>query len=370
MSDTNSPQSSPTASDIEKKLTPRPRKSRVALPGLSTGSTLLNLACTGRPDEGFLPGNYYYLVGDSSSGKSFLSLTCLAEAANHPTFQDYRFIFDNAENGALMNIRKFFGKRVAEKLEPPKGTITKPEYSRTVEDFYYNVDDAFESGTPFLYILDSMDALSSLDEEENFEESKKAREKDKKAPGSFGTSKARVNSSHLRILFNRLRKEGRSILLVISQTRQNIGYGAMFNPKTRGGGQALTFYAAMEIWTSVKGHVKTKAKGRDVEQGIYCSARTKKNRLSGKDRVVEFPILHSSGIDDVGGCIDFLIHWGHWKSTKGVLTAPEFGFTGDYEDLVQKVQNESLESELQRVTGRVWNEIEAESELKRKPRYG
>jgi len=55
---------------------------------LSTGSTLLNLACSGRVNGGFLKGFYYFIVGDSKSGKTFLSLTCLAEASINKDFDD------------------------------------------------------------------------------------------------------------------------------------------------------------------------------------------------------------------------------------------------------------------------------------------
>jgi len=76
---------------------------------------LLNLACTGNPNGGFFKGHYFQIVGDSTSGKTFLSLTCLAEANINKHFEDYRFIFDDGEGGALMDLTKFFGAGVADK---------------------------------------------------------------------------------------------------------------------------------------------------------------------------------------------------------------------------------------------------------------
>ena len=106
--------------DIKKQLQAK-KRTQIISPGdyLSSGSSLLNLACTGDVHKCFLKGHYYHIVGDSQSGKTFLSLTCLAEAARNPAFKDYRFIFDNAEDGALMNIEHFFGKKVKEKNVPP-----------------------------------------------------------------------------------------------------------------------------------------------------------------------------------------------------------------------------------------------------------
>jgi hypothetical protein len=63
------------------------RRSRPTGEGaLSTGSTLLNLACSDRPDAGYFKGAYYYLVGDSQAGKTWLLLSCFAEACRNPQF--------------------------------------------------------------------------------------------------------------------------------------------------------------------------------------------------------------------------------------------------------------------------------------------
>lgn len=337
--------------------------------GLSTGSTLLNLACTDRPDVGLLPGHFYYLVGDSSSGKTWLTMTLFAEASINPLYKDYRFIHDNAEHGALMDLRRYFGDEMADRVEPPKGTCDDPIYSTTVEEFAYRMMDAFDADKPFIYILDSMDALDSEADVDKFEEDRKAFEKGKEASGSYGMAKAKKNSDLLRKIRNRLTKDGKSILVVISQTRANVGFGAQFNPKTRSGGKALTFYAALEIWTSVAGHKKTTYEGKPIEQGIICQARIRKGRVTGKDRTVEFPIYHSSGLDDIGGCIDYLIDWKHWEGTEKMVTAPEFSFKGHKERLIAKIQDECLEGKLRDVVSDVWKKIEEACAVPRKNPY-
>src|SRR2546423_5801296 len=96
-----------TAREILLSKRDRPVFSREG--ALSSGSTLLNLACTDHPDLGFFKGAYYYLVGDSVSGKTWLSLSCFAEACCNDAFHDYRLIFDDVEGGALMDIRRYFG---------------------------------------------------------------------------------------------------------------------------------------------------------------------------------------------------------------------------------------------------------------------
>lgn len=338
--------------------------------GLSTGSTLLNLACSGRPDVGFLIGHFYFLVGDSSSGKTFLTLTSFAEAANRPRFKDYRLIYDNGEDGALMDLKKFFGPKMTSRLEPPAAMTSsgEPVCSTTVEEFYYHLDDALDSGKPVLYALDSMDVLTSEDEREKFAERKEAFRKGKTAPGSYGDGKAKKNSSNLRRCLHKLR-ETESVLLIVNQTRDNLGFGAQFNPKTRSGGRALTFYATLELWSSVKGPIKKRVNGKEHQIGVQCQVRVKKNRITGRDCKVTVPIYWSVGIDDVGGCVDYLIEEGHWKKTKGGVAAPEFDFAGTRDELIALVEEGGLEKELRKTVTSVWKSIEVACRVERKKRY-
>lgn len=335
--------------------------------GLSTGGSLLNLACSDRIGVGLLPGGCYLLVGDSSSGKSVLSMTILAEAALNKHYNNYQFIHDNIENGVLMDIRKFYGRKVEERLMPPKGTREDPTYSTTMESLYFHIDDVLEKG-PAIYIVDSQDALTSDDEVDKFTEMKKAYEKGKEISGSYGTSKAKVNSAMMRKAHNKIRETG-SILIIISQTRENIGFGSQFNPKTRSGGKAFTFYSQLEIWSSIKGHIKTHHKGKEREQGIYCQLHIKKNRLSGKDRKVVIPIYHSVGMDDTGSLVDYLVEEGHWPETKGKISATEFNFAGYREKVIEKIQEHELEAKLKQIVQDVWNGIEEAIKVPRRSRY-
>lgn len=346
--------------DLAAKLTAKEQPPPPPAALLSSGSTLLNLACSGKAEGAFYPGHVYLLVGDSNSGKSFTSMTCMAEAANHPNFENYRLILDNPENSVKMDVARFFGAKMAAKLE----TL----YSGTVEQFYDNVDDACKQGTPFVYVLDSMDALSADDEVEAFEKAKEARKSGKDAPDSYGTSKAKANSQGLRLLMDPLRKAG-GILIVICQTRDNIGFSSRFQPKTRSGGKSLKFYTTLEIWTSVREQIKDVIKGKTRQLGILATLHVKKNRLTGRDRQVEVPIYHSSGIDDVGSLVDWLVEEGRWSKVRGVISAPELDFLGKAEDLVRHVEAAGLESRLKEVAQAHWDEIEAACRVERKSRY-
>ena len=348
---------------------------------VSTGSTLLNLACTGWPECGFAKGKYYFIVGDSISGKTFLSLTCLAEASVNKHFDNYRFIYDNAEGGALMDIKRFFGKAVFERMEPPSWerdrcweednpedfTTIEPSYSSTIEEFYYHVDDAIRKGKPFIYILDSMDSLTSKPEAVKFDQHKKAHKKGKQAPGSYGDGKAKINAGNLRRLLKPLDTMG-SILIIINQTRDNIKKFS-FEKKTRSGGHALRFYATIELWSSVESIIKRTIRDKKRQTGIWCKIQIKKNRITGKERTIVLPIYHSFGIADVDSCVDFLVKEGHWKKQGGKVIAPELDFKGMTEKLVRYIEAEGFEKDVRDMVVTVWNEIEKACAVKRKRRY-
>lgn len=336
---------------------------------VSTGSTLLNLACTDNPHLGFTKGAYYYLVGDSTSGKTFLSLTCFAEATINEHFADYELVFDDVEGGAVMSIERFFGKQVARRMRAPSyDSQDRPVHSTTVESFYYHLRDLIKKGHPFIYVLDSQDALDSLSADKKFSKQKKASEEGEMAKGSFGDGKAKYHSENIRWVLSGIRKT-KSILIIIGQTRDNI-QPFTFEKKTRSGGRALRFYARNEIWTSVGKKIKKAVRGIKRTVGVECIAQIKKNRVTGKERVVTIPIYNSFGIDDVGSCVDYLIQNKHWsKNGDGIYGAEEFNFSGSKGEVIAYVEQNNLERKLRDIVGTVWSEIEQECQLNRKRRY-
>ncbi len=334
---------------------------------LSTGCTLLNMALTGDPRRGFLTRHYYLLVGDSNSGKTFTSMTCFAEATQNEFFKNHRLIYDNIEDGMLMDVERLFGPEVERRLRPPAGSIEDPQFSETIEDFYYHVDDAIKKGKPFIYVLDSMDSLSSHDEQKKFDEQKTAHRAGKTTAGSYGDGKAKKNSGNLRKVLAGLRKTD-SILIIICQTRDNLtGWG---DPKSRSGGKSLRFYATTEIWTTPIGQIKKTVRGKERKIGIKVGIQTKKNRITGKLHEVETSIIPTYGIDDIGSCIDYLCSEGWWKKIKDSsnIKAGEFG-TVSREKLV-RIFDDGKFSTLRKEVAACWEAVEAACAIKRSARYG
>jgi RecA/RadA recombinase len=333
---------------------------------LSFGCTLLNLAVSGRCDGGIAKGGYIWFVGDSSAGKSFFSFQLLAEAARNPNFDKHRFIYDNAENGALFEISRFFGRRVADRLEPPYGTRKNPLNSTTIEEFYYNIDDAKKADKPYIYILDSMDALDAEADADKFEEHKKAAAEGKEAKGGYGMSKAKANSQNIKRVVSSLPDHG-SILIVLSQTRDKVN--SPFPMKTSAGGRALRFYSHVELWCSIRGTLKRTVAKKEREYGKLIAVDVQKNRISGWEGEVRLPFLKQVGFDDLGSAIDFLVDEKHWTVSNGSIDAPEFKFRGKRESLVHAIEAKNQESKLATLTQFIWRRLQDETILKRKKRY-
>lgn len=343
---------------MAKKTKTKPRSN----PLLSVGSTTLNLAISGRPDVALEPGDYMYFVGDSMSGKTWIAMCILAEAANNPEFDNYRLIYDDAERGVRMDIAKFFGEKLANRIEFVHSTYA--------EEFYFGMDDDFKGDKPVIRILDSMDCLDTFADEDKFVEWKEAFQKGKETKGSYGMAKAKMNSMSIRRLMSRLEETG-SILIVISQTRDDIN-PRTFTTKTRSGGKSLRFYATVEVWSSVVGSLKRTYKGQDRELGCSVKYDVKKNRLTGRKRQVVVPIYTSAGIDDLGSCVDYLVAEKVWKLTKqGIVTATGLGppLEMKREKLIQHIEREDLEEDIRELVGITWNAIEDAIAIERKKRY-
>ena len=222
---------------------------------LSMGSTMLNLASSNTPHGCLIKGGYFLVVGASGSGKTWMSMCGFAESSKHSRFKKYNCVYDDKERGSNMDWAFYFGETTAKRVGPPepgrmvdiKDTKGKPTgkkmeqpYSETVEEFYDSVhkqlDKAEREGTGVIYILDSMDSLTSESEKFKREENEKLRRLGKDTKGTMADGKAKANSTGLRQLMGRLDRSG-SILVIVCQERDNLS--SPMGGKTFSGGNAF-----------------------------------------------------------------------------------------------------------------------------------
>jgi len=349
----------------------RSKKSSVKKPEqlIPTGSTGLNNALADNPFGGYRKGTIVNLIGDSSAGKSLLAHTTFAAANQMEEFDDYRFIFDDAECGADFDTEEMFGESTAKRIESPS---KKEEGSDTVEDFQMHIGEAIKAGKPFIYILDSFDGLSADADLKKAEEQNKSRKKGNETSGTYGQAKNIVSNQILRQIKAQIKKTN-SLLVVVSQVRDNMDTtGNPFAPKRRrAGGKALRHYSWQEIWLMLGSKIQVQVKGKKRQIGIYCNGKVDKNRETGKSRnVPSMPIYYDLGIDDVGSNIDYLVDESFWSKSNGQINAKEFNFKGSRDDLIKYVEENGLETELQLITHECWKDIEDKLRLKsRKKRF-
>ena len=350
-----------TVKNRKKRETPEEETGLTLLP---TPSSLFNCACSDRPDGAFSLGRMVNLIGDSSSGKTLVALSVLAEAANHPAFKEYRLIFDDVENALAFDCSYMFGEAMSCKMEPPAvDEAGAPLPSNTIEDFHCNIRDALDEGRPFIYVLDSFDALDAEGDQKKLEEFRDARKKGNKTSGTYAMAKPKKSSELLRNICAQLKRTN-SVLIIISQTRDNID-PLSFEKKTRSGGRALKFYAFHEVWLAMAGKIPK----RERIIGNRVQAKVSKNKLTGKLREVGFPIYYDYGVDDLASCIQFMVKEGFWKKSKLTIHAEDLNISGTQAKLIQEIEDRGLERKLRRAVGKAWLEIEEELKLNRKPKY-
>lgn len=345
--------------------------------GLSIGATLLNLACTDTHAWGLIAGGYYFLWGDSSSGKTWITMTCFAESAKNDNFANHELHFINAEGGAMMDIEHYFGQKAA-------GRTQWHDDVETIQDFYRFMDDLLVKGKKkAIIVLDSENALDNAAAKKKFQKQRKEAEEaaedgTTKEKGSYGDGKAKYHSENIRWVLSALRRTG-SILWVIGQSRDNVQSFGFADKKTKSGGKSLDFYANIVMQSQKGKPIYKMVRDKKMEVGSNCIITVRKNRVTGKvgrERSAIIPIYLGYGIDDIGSVVDYLISEQVLKlkrvdeKKRNVYSVPEIGLAGTRGAIIKFIEDNDAHEIFQDMAAKVWKEIEDECLMvNRKPRY-
>ena len=328
------------------------------------GSTLLNLAMSDTIEGGAKKGTMINIIGASHGGKTILALTAFAEANMKASFDDYTFVYDDVERANSFNMPYLFGRKTAKRIQAPRPE-KDDQFSTTVQHFQANIKHHVKKNIPFIYVLDSFDALDALEDQKKVDEMVDALEKDKKTAGTYGMAKAKASSSLLRNTTNTL-SNSQSVLFIVSQVRDNVD-PISFEKETRSGGRALKFYASHEMWL----HSIKSIKKKDTIIGNTIRVRIKKNKLTGKNREVKFDVFYDYGIDDIGSCIDYLIEMDRWSGggSAKINHNGDFPFENCTKAKMTKLIENGYYQDLKNLVGKEWKTFEDSLKLNRKLKY-
>ena len=247
------------------------------VPVISTGSLGLDIAL----GIGGLPkGRIVEIYGPESSGKTTLSMHCIAEAQKAGGI------------AAFIDAEHAFDKSYAEKLgiDTTNLLISQPDNGEQALEI---AEHLIRSGAIDIIVIDSVAALVPKAEIE----------------GEMGESKmglqARLMSQALRKLTGAINKSG-CCCIFINQLREKIG--VMFgNPETTTGGNALKFYASVRLDIRRIGQIKESA---DNITGNRTKVKVVKNKMAPPFKVIEFDIMYGEGISKIGEIIDLGVELG------------------------------------------------------------
>lgn len=312
---------------------------------LSTGSTLLDLAISGRRIRGGgVPGGIVVeIAGESGTGKTgILSEICSSAQAK----------------GGLVKFRDPEGRLDKEYSLIYGIDIKTMDYDRpdTVEEIFAEIQDWPEKDSNIIdvYGCDSIAALSTELEMEDGD--------------PFGGRRAKMFSQELRKTARIIGKNNRLVVFT-NQLRDVIGASMFQKKKESPGGNAVKFYSSLRLEVVTAGKIKKKSRyqGKEIEKiiGVNSRVRIIKSSIDNPFREAVISIIFGYGIDDIRDNLQFVKE--HSTDKKFAVINDCEGFSV-MEKAIEYIEANNLQTELREKVVNIWEEIESKFTFDRKPK--
>ena len=244
---------------------------------VSTGSTMLDLAISNKPNGGIAVGRITEINGLESSGKSLLGAHILAETQRKGGVA----VYIDTETSVSTEFLGAIGVDVENMLYLHLETVE--DIFSAIEEIVAKVRESDKDRLVTILVDSLAAATTKVELEAEFDKD------------GWATSKAIILSKAMRKITQMIGRQ-KIVLVFTNQLRQKLG--VMFgDPWTTSGGKALPFHASTRIRLKNLGQIKDK-KNNNI--GMKMRAQVIKNRLGPPMRHADFELYFETGIDDDG----------------------------------------------------------------------
>ena len=313
---------------------------------ISTGATLLDLNISGgRICGGGLPGGIFAEVfGPSGSGKTVL----LSEIAGAVQRQGGEVKFADPESRLNERFAKIFGLEIKEENYSTPDTVT--EIFQAIRDWKPEKENVIHG-----VFADSLAALSTDLEMENDEGDK------------MGGRRAKEFSEQLRKTCRMIKDK--NYLMVASNQIREIMNASKWETKTKSpGGKALEFYPSLRLQFSNASEIRETKEiaGKEVVRtvGVETQVKVFKNSIWKPYRTTSLRINFDYGIDDIFMNLQYIKDY----TTNTVYTCGGEKLSNDMDKAIKMVEEHGLEMILREEVIDLWESIELQFLVERKPK--
>ena len=249
---------------------------------ISTGSDMLDLAISNRPEGGFPVGRITEITGLEASGKSLLASHALAETQKKGGLA----VYIDTEAATSSEFLTAIGVDLKTMLYVPLETIE--EIFETIETIVEQVRKSEKDRLVTIVVDSVMGASTKIEMDSEYDKD------------GYATSKSIILSKAMRKVTNWIAREN-ICLIFTNQLRTKLGV-TFGDSWTTAGGKAIPFHASVRLRLKSTGQIKAKDQ-HGVEQivGTKTNVSVVKNRMGPPHRKIDYEIYYDSGIDNYGG---------------------------------------------------------------------
>lgn len=382
------------------------------------GTDLLDAIVGGGLGLGIPSGKIINIVGDKSSGKTFLACEIVANAF-HAYGEKFNWVYDDCESGFTFDTKHLYNfKIMPDKIEDRTRSIT-------VEQLHGNVRKYLDSLKPDefgIYVVDSLDGAKSEQINDRIEKRyTKFKKGEQLTEGSYQMDKAKfLSQEFFPDIAGRLEKKN-ALLIIISQVRDNVDPNPFAKKQTRAGGKALDFYCHTVLWLAQLAKIAKTVQNQKKVIGAVVKTFSEKSKTPRPYRSALFDLYFDHGFDNIGSSLNYLFDLRGdsgklldkakniiWKGVETKVASLKefiidhkwdedfrkeykeykksdmidwleknhkeayenhFGVPMDREELIEYIETKGLEKELRERVINKWEEIEEAIKPKRKPKY-